>query len=102
MWCTLIELADGPARTIVSGNAEVPPSRRTFVQGVLVRESPFGAELEDAPFVLEVCGLHYGLLGRFPTIVAVGHMVSRVSCGRVGASSLELPSLGLGGLGERT
>ena len=62
--------------------------------GVLVRESPFGAELEDAPFVLEVCGLHYGLLGRFPTIVAVGHMVSRVSCGRVGASSLELPSLG--------
>ena len=32
-------------------------------QGVLVRESPFGAELEDAPFVLEVCGLHYGLLG---------------------------------------
>eukprot|EP01052_Picozoa_sp_SAG31_P086792 SAG31_NODE_47584_length_234_cov_3.370370_1_plen_21_part_01 len=21
MWCTLIELADGPARTIVSGNA---------------------------------------------------------------------------------
>ena len=102
MWCTLIELADGPARTIVSGNAEVPPSRRTFVQGVLVRESPFGAELEDAPFVLAVCGLHYGLLGRFPTIVAVGHMVSRVSCGRVGASSLELPSLGLGGLGERT
>ena len=41
-------------------------------------------------------------LGRFPTIVAVGHMVSRVSCGRVGASGLELPSLGLGGLGERT
>eukprot|EP01052_Picozoa_sp_SAG31_P060470 SAG31_NODE_19642_length_595_cov_2.905242_1_plen_48_part_01 len=40
MWHTLIELADGPARTIVSGNAEVPPSRRTFVQGVLVRESP--------------------------------------------------------------
>ena len=32
-------------------------------QGVMVRESPFGAELEDAPFVLEVCGLHYGLLG---------------------------------------
>ena len=63
MWCTLIELADGPARTIVFGSAEVPPSRRTFVQGVLVRESPFGAELEDAPFVLEVCGLHYGLLG---------------------------------------
>ena len=59
----VIELADGPTRTIVSGNAEVPPSRRTFVQGVLVRESPFGAELEDAPFVLEVCGLHYGLLG---------------------------------------
>ena len=41
-------------------------------------------------------------LVRFTTIVVVGHMVSRVSCGRVGASSLELPSLGLGGLGERT
>ena len=81
---------------------KVPPSRRTFVQGVLVRESLFGAELEDAPFVLAVCALHYGLLGGFPTIVAVGHIVSRVSCGRVGASSLELPSLGLGGLGERT
>ena len=54
----------------------VPPSRRTFVQGVLVRESLFGAELEDAPFVLVVCGLHYGLLGRFPTIVAVGHIVA--------------------------
>eukprot|EP01052_Picozoa_sp_SAG31_P028358 SAG31_NODE_2729_length_5177_cov_2.657542_8_plen_62_part_00 len=42
------------------------------------------------------------LLVGFATIVAVGHMVSRVSCGRVGASRFELPSLGLGGLGERT
>ena len=32
--------------------------------------------MEDAPFVLVVCGLHYGLLGRFSTIVAVGHVVA--------------------------